>query len=158
VLRKRVRPILSQAGRQRLLWHRDHTPKLSTSITPGEVDTAHEQALSLPFTEEAKKAFEQVLRELAREGIVPGDRRQFKSVSVCQSFAYLNGGSRVEPEHLEVLAHTLWDSPEEQPEKVAQVVAKIANPTGMKVNQLLLECEQVLAATDVRNLAQAVTA
>jgi MoxR-like ATPase len=158
LLRKRVRPILSQTGRQRLLWHRDHTPKLSTSITPEEIDLAHEEALSLSFTEEAKKAFEQVLRELAREGIVPGDRRQYKSVSACQAFAFLNGCSRVEPEHLEVLAHTLWDSPEEQPEKVAQVVAKIANPTGMKVNQLLLECEQVLAATDVRNLAQAVIA
>jgi MoxR-like ATPase len=28
----------------------------------------------------------------------------------------------------------------------------------MRVNQLLLECEQVLAATDVRQLAQAATA
>jgi MoxR-like ATPase len=89
-----VRSILSQAGRQRLLWHRDHTPKLSTSLTPEEIDQAHQQALSLPFTEKAKKAFEQILRELAREGIVPGDRRQFKSVAVCQAFAYLNGCSR----------------------------------------------------------------
>jgi MoxR-like ATPase len=117
LLRKRVRPILSQVGRQRLLWHRDHTPRLSTSITPEEIDLAHDQALSLPFTEEAKKAFEQILRELGQEGIVPGDRRQYKSVAVCQAFAFLNGCSHVEPEHLEVLAHTLWDSPEEQPEK-----------------------------------------
>src|SRR5262249_26182184 len=65
---------------------------------------------------------------------------------------------RVEPEHLEVYAHCLWDAPEEQPEKVAQVVARIANPTGMRLNALLLEAEQVLAATDVRNLAKAATA
>ena len=64
----------------------------------------------------------------------------------------------MEPEHLEVLAAVLWDSPEEQPEKVAQVIARIANPTGMRLNQLLLECEQVLSSTDVRNLAQAATA
>ena len=37
-------------------------------------------------------------------------------------------------------------------------MARIANPTGMRLNALLLEAEQVLAATDVRQLAQAATA
>src|SRR3954466_6523558 len=51
-LRKSVRPILTAAGRQRLLWHRDHTPKLSTSVTPAEVDQAHREARKLPWTDE----------------------------------------------------------------------------------------------------------
>jgi MoxR-like ATPase len=158
LLRKTVRPILTIAGRKRLLWSRDHTPALSTSITPAEVDKAHADALALPWTDEAREATEVILRELNKEGIQPGDRRQFKAIGVAQAFAWLNGAGRVEPEHLEVYAHCLWDAPEEQPEKVAQVVARIANPTGMRLNALLLECEQVLAATDVRNLAQAATA
>jgi MoxR-like ATPase len=37
-------------------------------------------------------------------------------------------------------------------------VAKVANPTGMRVNQFLLEVEQILSSTDVRQLAQAATA
>jgi MoxR-like ATPase len=41
---------------------------------------------------------------------------------------------------------------------VAAVIARVANPTGMRINQLLLECEQVLAATDVKSLSQAATA
>jgi len=122
------------------------------------VDHAHAEALALPWTAEAREATEAVLRELAREGVQPGDRRQFKAVGVAQAYAWLCGTDRVEPEHLEVYAHVLWDDPAEQPQKVAQVVARIANPTGMRVNQLLLECEQVLAAADVRNLAQAATA
>lgn len=158
LLRRTVRPILSQAGRQRLLWTRDHTPKLGTSATPAEVGKAHEDAMRLPWSGEGKEALEAVLRELHEEGIQPGDRGQFKAVAACQAFAYLCGDDRVLPEHLEVLASVLWDSPEEQPEKVAQVVAKIANPTGMRLNQLLLECEQVLASTDVRNLSQAASA
>jgi MoxR-like ATPase len=158
LFRKAVRPIVSAAGRQRLLWHRDHTPKLSTSATPAEIDQAHADALALPWTGEGKDALETILRELAREGIQPGDRRQFKAVAAAQAFAYLSGADQVLPEHLEVLAHVLWDSPEEQPAKVAQVVAKVANPTGMRVNQLLLEVEQILSATDVRQLAQAATA
>ena len=52
----------------------------------------------------------------------------------------------------------MWDDPTDQPQKVAQVIAKVANPTGMRVTQLLLEVESVLAATDVRNLAEAAKA
>ena len=158
LLRKTVRPILSAAGRQRLLWHRDHIPKLSTTITPEEIDRAHREAAGLPWTEEAKEALEAILHELAKEGIQPGDRRQFKAVGAAQAFAYLNAAERVEPEHLEILAHVLWESPEEQPDKVAGVVARVANPTGMRVNSLLMEVEQILAATDVKQLAQAATA
>ena len=44
LFRKTVRPILSAAGRKRLLWERDHTPKLSTTITPAEVAQAHAEA------------------------------------------------------------------------------------------------------------------
>ena len=52
----------------------------------------------------------------------------------------------------------LWDDPVEQPQKAAQVIVKVANPAGMKVNQMLLECEQILAGANVRDLAQAATA
>ena len=158
LFRRTVRPILTAAGHKRLLWDRDHTPKLSTSISPEEIAQARSDALALPWTDEAKEALETILRELAKEGIQPGDRRQFKSVSAAQAFAYLSGADRVEPEHLESLAHTLWDEPQEQPEKVAGIVARIANPTGMRVNSLLLEVEQILAATDVTQLAQAASA
>src|SRR5207248_10460136 len=136
----------------------DHTPKLSTSVTPAELDLAYADATALEWTPEAKDAFEVILRELAAEGIRPGDRRQFKAVGACKAFAYLCGADRVEPEHLEVAAHCLWDAPEEQPQKTAEVVARIANPTGMRVNQLLLECEQVLGGCDARNLSSAATA
>jgi len=158
LFRRTVRPILTAAGRKRLLWDRDHTPTLSTSISPEEIDQAHANARSLPWTDEAKEALDAILRELAKEGIQPGDRRQFKSVSAAQAFAYLSGGDRVEPEHLEILASTLWDDPQEQPEKVAGIVARIANPTGMRVNSFLLEVEQIVATTDIRQLAQAASA
>jgi MoxR-like ATPase len=158
VLRKAVSPIRSQPGRRRLLWSPDHTPELSTTVTPAEVEEARRAAAALPWSAESREALEAVLRELAREGVHPGDRRQFKTVGVVRAFAYLNGADEVRPEHLEVAQHCLWDDPLEQPAKVAQVIARIANPTGMRVTQLLLEVESVLAATDVRNLAEAAKA
>ena len=158
LLRRAVSPIRSQSGQQRLLWTRDHTPRFSTTITPEEVEQARRAALALPWSDEAKQALEAVLRELVREGVQPGDRRQFKTVGVIQAYAYLCGADAVTPEHLEIAANTLWDDPLEQPQKVVQVIGKIANPTGMRVNQLLLEAEQVLGACDVRNLADAAKA
>ncbi|MBA4192819.1 MAG: ATPase [Planctomycetaceae bacterium] len=158
LLRRTVQPIRSRRGRERLLWTPDHTPKFSSTITPTEVEQARRGAQSLPWSNEAKGALEAILNELAKEGVQPGDRRQFKTVGVVRAFAFLNGADEVRPEHLEVAQHCLWDSPEEQPQKVAQVIAKIANPTGMRVTQLLLEVESVLGATDVRNLADAAKA
>ncbi len=157
-LRRTVLPIRSQPGRQRLLWNRDHAPKLSTTISPAEVDEARRVAAALPWSREAKEALEVIIRELAREGVQPGDRRQFKTVSVVQAFAFLCGADEVQPEHLEAAQCSLWDDPLEQPAKVSQVIARVANPTGMRVTQLLLEVESVLAATDVRNLADAAKA
>ena len=156
--RKSVRPIVTQAGRKRLLWERDHVPALSTTIAPVEVEAAHFEAMSLPWSAAATEALETVIRELAKEGIQPGDRRQVKGVAAARAFAWLNGAEQVEPEHLEVLASVLWDDPAEQPGKCAQVIAKVANPTGMRVNQLLLEVEQILASADVHNLAEAAKA
>jgi MoxR-like ATPase len=158
LLRKAVSPIRSQPGRQRLLWKNDHAPKLSATIAPTEVEQAQRTAAALPWSDAAKDALEAILKELAREGVQPGDRRQYKTVNAVRAFAYLNGADQVQPEHLEVAAYCLWDDPQEQPQKVAQVIAKIANPTGMRISQLLLEAEQVLASTDVRNLSDAAKA
>ncbi|QDU18973.1 hypothetical protein [Urbifossiella limnaea] len=157
-LRKAVRPVMSGDGRKRLLWADDLTPALAATVTPAEVDQAGREAAALPWADDAKDAMETVLRELAKEGVRPGDRRQRKAVGVARAFAWLGGADRVEPEHLEVLASVLWDDPEEQPAACARVIAKVANPAGMRVTALLVEAEQVLAATDARNLTSAATA
>lgn len=157
LFRKRVRPIAARSGRNRLLWG-DVGIRLSTTLTPAELDAASCEADSLAWSPAAKEALEQIVQDLAKEGIRPSDRRQRKSVSAAQAFAWLAGALEVLPEHLEILAHVLWDDPQEQPDKAAQIVARIANPAGMKINSLLVECEAILAATDPKNLAQATLA
>lgn len=158
LLRRSVSPIRSKVGQQRLLWVRDHTPKLSTTITPEEIEWARRAADALPWSADAKQALETILRGLGKEGVQPGDRRQYKTVGVVQAYAYLCGAEEVAPEHLEIAANTLWEDPVEQPQKVVQVISRVANPTGMKITQLLLEAEQILVACDVRNLADAAKA
>ncbi|MBP3956878.1 AAA family ATPase [Gemmata sp. G18] len=157
VVRKTVAPIRSRAGRARLLWGPGTVPELSGTITPAEVDAARGAAAALPWSGAAKEALEAVLGDLVRDGVRPGDRRQFRTVGVVRAFAFLCGAERVEPEHLEVARHCLWDDPHEHPERVTRVIAKVANPPGLRVAQLLLEAEGVLGATDARDLAAAAT-
>lgn len=158
LFRKSVRPIAMEKSLHRLLWDADLTPKLSTSITPAEIDAASAEAASLTWKPEAQEAFQLIHREAKREGIIPGDRRLRKAVKAAQSFAWLNAAAEVAPEHLEILSHVLWDDPAEQPKKIAEIVGKIANPSAMAVNGLLSECDQILGDTDRKDTAKAVAA
>lgn len=156
LLRKTVNPISSLAGRQKLLWA-NQPPEFSTSLSAHELTAARLDAQGLVWSKEAKQALESVLDELARQGVRPSDRRQFKSVAIVQAYAWLNGGDEVLPEHLEVLTHVLWNEHEEFV-KVRSVIMQIAAPVGMKVNGLISEIEQVLSSVDPKDLGQAATA
>lgn len=175
ILRRAVRPIATERGLSRLLWDKGleslgpitrtmigtettgteftALPEELPTITPEELDEANAQAVATPWTAEAQEAFLQIIHEARTEGIQPGDRRLRKSVKVAQAYAWLQGHTQVERDDLEILAHTLWDDPTEQPAKLAQIVGKIANPAGMKINSLLIEAEQILAGIDLKNLA-----
>lgn len=119
--------------------------------------TAKVEAGSLLWSADAKEAYHEIHRSAKREGICPGDRRLRKSVRAAQAFAWLNEADEVTPDHLEILSHTLWDDPAEQPRKLAQIVGQIANPVGLKVNSLLFECEQVVAGANLKELTVAAT-
>jgi MoxR-like ATPase len=157
VLRKNVRPIITQEGRKRLLWGGDLTPRISTSLSDDDLAIARRQAAAVSWSEDSKECLEAILRELQKEGIQPGDRRQKKAEGVARAFAWLHGCEEVMTDHMEILQHVLWDDPIEQPVKAAAVIAKIASPAGMVVNQLLVEAEQVMAGADLKNLAAAAT-
>jgi len=157
ILRKHVRPIATERGLQRLLWS-PVTIDLSGTITPEQITHAHGEATRTKWTDHAREAFLEILREARNEGISPGDRRMQKAVAVAQAYAWLNGHETVETDDLEILAHALWDDPTEQPATLAKIVGKIANPEGMKINSLLIETEQIISTTDLRDLSETATA
>jgi MoxR-like ATPase len=156
MLRKSVLPISSAAGRQKLLWN-NCAPEFSTSLTPSELTAARLDAQGLPWSKEAKQALEAILDELARQGVRPSDRRQFKSIAVVQGYAWLQGAEDVQPEHLEILQHVLW-SDHEEAIKVRSVIMQVAAPVGMRVNGLISEIEQILSGVNPKDLGQSATA
>lgn len=158
LLRKAVTPIRTREGRQRLLWNGTPRTPVENRIAPETLREATDGVATTTWSVEAKEAFEAVLRELSKEGVQPGDRRQVKTVRVVQAYAFLQGATVVQPEHLEIAAHCLWDDPLGHAKVAASVIARIANPPGMRVNQMLLEAEEILSDADPRDLAKAATA
>ena len=156
MLRKSVAPISSMAGRQKLLWN-NQPPEFSTSLSGHELIAARLDAQGLVWSKEAKQALESILDELARQSVKPSDRRQFKSVSIVQAYAWLNGAEEVQPEHLEILTHVLWVDHEEA-SKVRSVIMQIAAPVGMKVSGLIGETEQILSSVNTKDLGATATA
>jgi MoxR-like ATPase len=158
MLRRTVVPIRTHEGRQRLLWSERPILTFSKPMLSGELAIGSRAAASLPWSAEARDALNTILRELVKEGIRPGDRRQVKTVGIVRAYAFLHGAEIVQPEHLEVAAHCLWDDPTEQPQVTARIIARIANPPGMRISGLLQEAEQIISSADSRDLAQAATA
>jgi len=156
MLRKSVAPISSMAGRQKLLWA-NKPPEFSTNLSAHELIAARLDAQGLSWSKEAKQALESILDELARQGVRPSDRRQYKSVSIVQAYAWLNGAEEVQPEHLEILQHVLW-SDHEEATKVRSVIMQIAAPVGMKVSGLIGETEQILSSVNTKDLGATATA
>jgi MoxR-like ATPase len=157
MLRKSVAPISTMAGRQKLLWN-NQPPEFSTSLSAHELIAARLDSQGISWSKEAKVALESILDELARQGVKPSDRRIFKSVAIVQSFAWLNGAEDVQPEHLEVLQHVLWNDHTEEASKVRAVIMTIAAPISMKVNGLISEIEQILAGVNPKDLGATATA
>lgn len=157
MLRKSVLPISSMAGRQRLLWN-NSAPEFSTSLTSSELTAARLDAQGIPWSSEGMKALEAILDELARQSVRPSDRRQYKSVAIVQSFAWLNGAEDVQPEHLEVLQHVLWNDHPEEASKVRATILQIAAPISMKVNGLISEIEQIISGVNPKDLGQSALA
>ena len=156
MLRKSVVPISSMAGRQRLLWA-NQPPEFSTSLSAHELIAARLDAKGLPWSKEAKQALESILDELSKQGVRPSDRRQFKSVAIVQAFAWLNGAEDIQPEHLEILQHVLWNDHDEFV-KVRSAIMQIAAPVGMKVNCLISEIEQIISGVNPTDLGATATA
>ena len=131
LMRKRVQPISSQQGRKYLLFGQtshDVDFDASEQITREEILSARKLSQRMQWSDIAKNGLLTIWREINNAGIKVGDRRMFKTRNAIQAFAFMNGHSKVELKDLMISCHSLWEDPNEQPEKVLKIVAKIADP------------------------------
>lgn len=157
LLRRFVSGVRSKSGWEQLVFGSTDVT-LSDHITVAEIEQARAESQALPWSSEAVDATRQIHTALTTEGIKPGDRRWKHAGTVAKAAAWLAGESEVRPENLEVLQHVLWTDAGEQPAKCAKVVCGIANPVGMRVNDLRLEADQILAGVDANDIGQVASA
>jgi MoxR-like ATPase len=143
LIRRSVRPVSPQ-GRDRLLY--EALPVVQPVSTLADMDAASVAAAALPISPEARMALGRILDELAGAGIRPGDRRCRKSVAVARAAAYLDGASDVQTHHLEDLSMVLWVDPSQQ-DKAAEIISRVANPAGARVNEILRAVDELVQAT-----------
>lgn len=151
LFRKEVRAINSDKGLDALLWN-DIEFSFTTSITPSELDHVSDCVKAMTWDTTAKESMVEIIRNCRAEGVVVGDRRVRKAVKACAAYAWTQGASEVETDHLAILSDCLWVDPIEQPRKVASIVRKIANPTGLIINGLMLEVDQILSEVNPKEI------
>lgn len=140
-IRRAVRPV-TPAGLRSLLYAQ--FPAVEPVATIGAVAEATARAAVLPVSEPAQAAMDDILMALSAEGIRPSDRRCRKAIAVARAAALLDGAPEVTPAHLEDLAMVLWADPA-QADKTEEIVTKVANPVGARVNALLREVDEILS-------------
>jgi MoxR-like ATPase len=160
LLRKSVERVRGKKGVDRLWFGEVQAPEWDERLTPTELEQARTEAQTIPFTKDACDAVRELLHQLDKEGVRPGDRRQRKAAGVVRAAAWLAGHEEVKPSDLEVLAHILWDAPQEQPQKVAKIVGQVVNPEKSKLTAFIGQAEAIfLEATartsDLMGVAQA---
>lgn len=150
LFRKTVKPVAGDAALDRLMFAPDSDltpPKGGLKVQ--DILDAQQEASGMPMSADAMQGVKDILRQLALDHkIVPGDRRKRKAVKAVRANAWVAGANEVSVEHLDILSHVLWVSPEEQPPLVANVVMKIANPDGHAVQDLLSQAREIGAKAE----------
>ena len=87
----------------------------STTITLDEWASARAEVDAMSFGAMAGPSILDLRQKLGAAGIAVSTRRWKKCASLMRAAAWLDGSAEVAPEHLEVLASALWNSPDQEP-------------------------------------------
>jgi MoxR-like ATPase len=159
LLRKKVRPLAGMDSKEKLLFADNLEPTFSPEMTPGrdELIEARTSAQRLPISAEAKELYLRLWNTLRLEGIMPGDRRMRKSVKAVRACAWLEGATEVQPVHLEVLKHCLWEDPLGHPEKCAKIILSNVNPGYDRFIELMSDIEKMETPSTFSAMLQSIS-
>jgi MoxR-like ATPase len=101
-------------------------------------DLKDEQSLAKAVNVSADiiKILMKLRREINNEGILVSDRKWVQVIDAIKAYAHLNGNRSVTDSDLMILCHILW-SATEQRSKIRRIVARVSNPVGEKILQIL---------------------
>jgi MoxR-like ATPase len=104
-------------------------------LTQSELLALQQSAGQVPVSDATVGLIEQLRRDLAAKGVCLSDRRWGQTLAVLQSHALLEGRAAVTEDDLALLKHSLWQTPEQQPE-IGKLIARLGNPLNSKAVDL----------------------
>lgn len=107
-----------------------------TTITLEELDTAHDEAMSMPINDVAWETFLDLIEELERNGVIVSTRRQAWGMEAVLAHAWLNGHDEAKIGDLAILRHMFWRIQDEI-SVVKNIVLTATNPGEKKALDLL---------------------
>jgi MoxR-like ATPase len=147
-------PKTISANLMRLIRDARNLPQPTTELTLAELEQAHREAMTLPVADATWKMLGEIVQDCFNAGINPSDRRLTAIPEVIKAYAYVHGAKQVEPMHLEVLAHVLWDEPQEGPRKVKEIIAGKGVSVRMRMADLMGQIADVIAKCPERNIGE----
>lgn len=89
-------------------------PSITTTVGLADVKAAQLEVDALPIDPAAVEELFKLRAEMATAGVVISDRRWRKAVRILRAAAWLDGFASVTPDVFPILAHVLWDKPDER--------------------------------------------
>jgi len=114
----------------------------TVSITLDEIKSMQDAVKNVPLDDQIIKHLIDLRHKLAKKGIKVSDRRWKVAVRLMQALAYVRGESEVGVEALDILAHVLWDEPEQQ-KTVKKELIGFADPIKVQVVQWADAAEEI---------------
>jgi MoxR-like ATPase len=104
-------------------------------LTQSELAMLQQSAGQVLLSDATVSLIEQLRRDLSAKGVCLSDRRWGQTLAVLQSHALLEGRATVMEDDLTILKHSLWQTPEQQPE-IGKLIARLGNPLNSKAVDL----------------------
>lgn len=127
----------------------DRSPATGTTIDFADLADAIDNVV--PQIKVPQDVVETVLTlrdQLRAEEITPSDRRWKQSMKLLRASAFLEGRTEATTDDIQVLRHTLWDTPS-QIATVERMTLSVSNPVAEKALSLLERAEEI--ASEVRD-------
>jgi MoxR-like ATPase len=106
-------------------------------LTLNDLAIAEHEASATTVGEEILDLDWEIRNELLGKGMRPSDRKLARLPEVAKVYAYLDGSTTVEPEHIAACAECmLWLEPKQIP-MIREVVGRLADPVGTKALEIL---------------------
>jgi MoxR-like ATPase len=147
MMRRSVQPV-PPSERHRLLF--SDLPPVNQVASIADIDTAHTEAMQLPFTQETQDCYMEMISTLQADKIAPGDRRCRNALKIARAAAWLDGSPAVERHHLESLKDVLWPR-HEMINATHEIVLRLTNPSAGELMKMIGEATEIFNSGSIQS-------